>query len=218
MNIFKSIVLLFLSVQEKNLLKKINKQVSKNKKTHFANGCYLSFDSIAETQQSQMEDELELIIKTCNHNPIEILEYIAKHNTKIYDLPSFLLKVIKLNTGFIYPQKGIKALYLGLITQKKIKFKTDAMFIINKNKIDDYLFMYHLYNWYTYRHGIQGIDADSQKLLNSYLNSNDDKLNKLNLNEMIRLKDAIKQDKNAIDFVLKLYTKFENAKGGKLRG
>jgi hypothetical protein len=216
MNLFKNIVLLFLSVQEKILLKKINKPLSKKQKKQFANGCYLSFDSITETQQSQMEDELGLIIKSCNYKPTEILDYIKKHNTKIHNLPAFLLKIINLNTGFIYPQKGLSALYIGLITQKEIKFKTDAMFIINKNKIDDYLFMYHLYNWYTYRHGIQGIDADSQRLLNLLLGSSDDKLKKLSLNEMSKLKDAIKQDKNAIDFVLKLYTKLEDAK--KLKG
>lgn len=210
MNLFKNIVLFILSVQEKILLKKLNKPLSKKNKTYFTNGCYLAFDSINESERLRMEDELGLILKACNYNSIEILEYIEKHNIKIYDLNSNLLKFIKLNSGFIYPQKGLRALYLALITQKRLKFKTDAMFIINKNNIDKYLFMYHFYNWYMYRQGIQGIDSESQFLLNKYLNSSEDSLKILKLDEMIQLKEAIKQDKCAIDFILKLCAKLDS--------
>ena len=50
-------------------------------------------------------------------------------------------------------------------------------------------------------------------LLNKYLyNSSDEEIAKLQLNEIYKLKDAIKQDKIAIDFVLKLCQKYESSK------
>ena len=211
MNIFKNIVLLFLSVQEKMLLKRLSKPLNKKNRA-YSNGCYLTLDSISEQERLRMEDELGLILKSCNYNPIEILEYIGKHNIKIYNLSSNWLKFAGLKTGFIYPQKGLRAFYLGLLTQKRIKFKTDEMFVVNKNNIDKYLFIYHFYNWYTYRQGIQGIDLESQKLLNKYLNSTDEAIKNLKLDEILRLKDAIKQDKCAIDFVLNLCAKFDSGK------
>lgn len=209
MNLFKNIVLFILSVQEYLLLKNLSRPLRKKNKAYYASGCYLAIDSIGASERLRMEDELALILKSCNYNPIEILDYIGKHNIEIYDLPSRLLKIINLNTGFIYPQKGLKALYLSIVIKKRFKFKTDAMFIINKSNIDKYLFMYHFYNWYMYKQGIQGIDVESQKLLNMYLNASDKALKNLKIDEMVLLKDAIKQDKCAIDFVLNLCAKLD---------
>ena len=87
------------------------------------------------------------------------------------------------------------------------------MFILTKGEINKYYFIYHLYNWYSFKHGIAGIDGELQVLLNKYLyNSSDEEINKLQLSDIYRLKDAIKQDKAAIEFVFKLCQNYEGAK------
>ena len=92
MNLLKNIVLFFLSIQEKMLLRNLNKSSGMKQKIHFVNGCYLSLDSINENEIQRMEEEMELILKSCNYNPVEIIEYIEKHNVGVYNLSMNLLK------------------------------------------------------------------------------------------------------------------------------
>ena len=218
MSLLKNIVLLFLSVQEKLLIKSLNKtlgakNLSKRKK-YFQHGCLLSLDSIAETEKQKMEEELGLILKTCNYTPEDVLEYIKKHNTNVFYIEkASSLNSIGENEGFIYPQKGCKALYLSFLTTKKISLKTDEMFILTKGEINKYYFIYHFYNWYSFKHGIEGLDSESQELLKKYLFApTEEDFSKLQLAEIYKLKDAIKQDKAAIEFVFKLCQQYEGAK------
>jgi len=217
MKLFNNIILTILSIQEKFLVNRLNKTIgiknfSKRKK-HFQGGCLLTLESLAELDKEKMEKELLLILKSSNYNPLEILEYIKKHNTEIYYISdSKLLYSIGENEGFIYPQKGFKALYLSFLIGK-FSFKTNDMFILTKGEINKYYFIYHFYNWYAFKNGIMGIDSDSQKLLNKYLyNENNEDFSKLQLADIYKLKDAIKQDKASIEFVFKLCQKYEGAR------
>ena len=216
MNSFKNIVLFVLSIQEKMLTSRLNKtldvkNISKQRK-YLNNGCFLSLDSIAESEKQKMEEELMLILKSANYEPAEVLKYIESHGTKVYCIiDEALLNYIKENIGFIYPQKGIKALYLSLITQKRFQLKTDEMFIFTNKQLDKYYFIYHLYNWYAYKHNIAGLDRESQELLKKYLYSDDDITN-LQLDDIFKLKNAIKQDKASIDFVVKICQQYDGAR------
>ena len=78
---------------------------------------------------------------------------------------------------------------------------------------ETYFDIYNFYNWYAYKHGIEGLDTDTQKLLNKFLsNPTNDDFSQLQLAEIYKLKDAIKQDKSAIEFVFKLCQRFEATK------
>lgn len=218
MSFYKNIILFVLSIQEKILTQSLNKtlgikNISKRKK-YFQDGCLLSLDSLADSEKNKMEEELELILKSCNYEPLEVLEYIKKHNTPVYYIESVKsLNSIGENEGFIYPQKGSKALYLSLLVNKKALIKTEPMFILTKGEINRYYFIYHFYNWYAFKHGINGIDTDSQVLLNKYLfSATEEDFNKIQLADIYKLKDAIKQDKSAIEFVFKLCQKYDGAK------
>lgn len=218
MNFFKNIVYFILSIQEKILMKKLDKTLgikneSKNK-NYFTRGCFLKLSSISNAEKQKMEDELSLILKSCNYEPTEILNHIKNKETGVYYIKnSKLLHSIGENEGFIYPAKGAKALYISLLTQKKFKFHTPGMFILTKGEINKYYFIYHFYNWYAFKHGVEGIDSESQELLNKYLfNNSDEEIAKLQLAEIYKLKDAIKQDKSAIEFVFKLCQNYEGTK------
>lgn len=218
MSFFKNIILFVLSVQEKILTKNLErtigaKSLSKRKK-YFQAGCLLSLDSLADGEKQKMEEELALILKSSNYNPKDILKYIETHETKVFYINSSKsLYSIGENEGFIYPQKGSKALYLSLLTQKKFALRTNEMFVLTNGEINQYYFIYHFYNWYAFKHGIAGLDTESQELLKKYLfNDNEKEFSKLQLADIYKLKDAIKQDKAAIEFVFKLCQQYEGAK------
>ena len=215
MKFLQNIFLLILSIQEKILTKKLNRTLGARaltiRKKHFQEGCLLTLDSVAESEKNKMEEELMLILKSSNYNPKEVLEYIKKHNTNVYFINNEKsLKTVGENFGFIYPQKGLKALYISLLTQKRFSIKTNAMFILGNGNINTYFFIYHFYNWYTFKHGIFGIDREARDLLEKFLlNSSDDNISRLQLADIYKLKEAIKQDKSAIEFVVKLCQKYE---------
>lgn len=214
----KNIILFILSVQEKLLMKSLNKTLSiKNtsrRKKYFQDGCLLSLDSLAESEKQKIEEEILLILKSYNYNPNEVLDYIKNHDTGVFYIDnSKYLHSIGMNEGFIYPYKGFKALYLSLLVNKKFALKTKEMFILPKGELNKYYFIYHFYNWYAFRHNIEGLDAESQELLNKYLfNPTEEDFSHLQLADIYKLKDAIRQDKAAIDFVIKLCQKCESSK------
>ena len=218
MSFIKNIIYFVLSIQEKMLVRNLSKtlgvKTTSKRKNHYSSGCFLSLETLAESDKQKMEEELELILKSANYNPVEVLKYINIHGTNIYYVENAKsLHSIGENEGFIYPQKGFKALYLSLLVNRKISLKTDEMFVLAKGEINKYYFIYHFYNWYAYKHNIVGIDAKTQSLLTKYLyNSSEEEINKLQLADIFKLKDAIKQDKAAIDFVLKLCQKYESSK------
>ena len=96
---------------------------------------------------------------------------------------------------------------------KKFHFNTKELFVLPKGEVNKYYFVYHFYNWYAFKHGILGVDAESFDLLNKFLyNSKDEDINSLQLADIYKIKDAIKQDKAAIDFVIKLCQQLETSK------
>ncbi|MCQ2743975.1 MAG: hypothetical protein MJ230_04160 [bacterium] len=218
MNIIKDIIYYIFSLQENLLKAKLNKtlgakNLSKRKK-FFQNGCTLTLDSLAEDEKNKMEEELYNLLKQTNYEPKKLLEYIKSQGTSVYYIKDAKqIYSIGENEGFIYPQKGGKALYISLLTGNGFKLKTNEMFVLSKGEINKFYFIYHFYNWYAFKHGVFGVDSDSIVLLNRYLfNASDEDINKLQLSDIYKLKDAIKQDKASIEFVFKLCRDLEGAK------
>ena len=216
MQLVKNIMFGILSLQEKflkhRLAKTISAKNSSKRKRHFSNGCVLDLNSLAESEKLKLEEEINLILKKYEYNPEKLLEYIKK-STKVFYLEnaSEILNPIGENEGFIYPGKGSKALYLSLAITKKFALKTDEMFVLSKGKINKYYFIYNFYNWYAFKHNISGIDNKSRELLKKFLFTNSD-TRSLQLEDIYKLKDAIRQDKASIEFVIKLCRNYDGAK------
>lgn len=217
MKLFNNILYKILSVQEKILRHRLSKTIgaknSSKRKRHYSNGCLLDLSSLADTEKQKLEEELTLILQKNEYDPEKILEYIKKQGTSVYLLQkaSKILNPIGENEGFIYPAKGSKALYISLSINKKFALKTDEMFVLSKGGINKYYFIYHLYNWYAFKHNIAGMDSSSQELLKKYLFTDAD-TKTLQLEDIYKLKDAIKQDKASIEFVIKLCRNYDGAK------
>ena len=217
MQLIKNIIYCVLSIQEKFLRMRLQKTIgvkntSKHKK-HYSNGCMLDLSTLAEKEKEQLEQEITNILKSNDFEPIKLLEYIKNNGTKVKFLQnaSKFLTQISENEGFIYPSKGPKALYLSLLLNEGIKLKTDEIFILSPGEINKYYFLYHFYNWYAFKHGISGIDSESWELLKKYLYSDSD-TKELQLSEIYKLKDAVRQDREAIEFVIKLCRNYDGAK------
>lgn len=217
MKLINNIIYKILSVQEKFLMKRLSKTVGiKNKskrKRSYGDGVLVDFNSLAEVEKQKLEEELTLILTKYEFNPEKILDFIQSQGTKVVYLKEAykLLNPIKENEGFIYPAKGTKALYLSLGVFKRVSFKTEEMFVLSKGEINKYYFIYHLYNWFAFKHNIDGMDCESQALLKKFLFNNEGVEN-LQLEDIYKLKDAIKQDKASIEFVIKLCRNYEGAK------
>ena len=150
MRVFKDLLYFILSLQEKFLTAKLNRTIGiKNKskrKNFYINGCSLTLDSMATSDKDKMEQEISLILKTYNYEPKFLLEYIQNQGTDVFYIDNANdLYSIGENEGFIYPQKGCKAIYLSLLTEKKLKLKTDAEFIVSKGEINKFYFIYYHY-------------------------------------------------------------------------
>ena len=217
MQLLKDIIYGILSIQEKFLRLRLSKTIgiknNSKRKQHFSNGCTIDLNSIADIEKQQLEDELTNILKTYDYEPVKILEYVKKQGTEVKFIKDAkkLLNPIGENEGFIYPSRGSKALYLSLAVYGAFKFKTKEMFILSEGEINKYYFIYHLYNWFAYKHNIAGMDIESQELLKKYLFTSAD-TKELQLAEIFKLKDAIQEDKASIEFVIKLCRNYDGAK------
>lgn len=217
MQFVKNIIYSILSLQEKFLRYKLSgtigvKQNSKRKK-HFSDGCTLDLNTLADKELEQLEGEITNILKTYDYEPEKLLQYIENQGTKVFRLnnSSNILHPLGESEGFILPAKGFKALYFALSLNLGFKLKTDEMFVLSKKEINKYYFIYHFYNWYALKNGIAGLDRESRELLQKFLFSDAD-TNNLQLSEIYKLKDAIKQDKVAIEFVIKLCRNYDGTK------
>lgn len=217
MKLIKKTLYKILELQEKVLRHRLSKTIGvKNlskKKRHFQEGCTLDLNSLADNEKQQLEQELTNILKRYDYEPEQILEFIKSQGieVKYINNASKLLNPIGENEGFIYPAKGLKALYISLAINKKFALKTKEMFVLSKGEINKYYFIYHLYNLYAFKKGISGMDFESQELLKKYLLTDAD-TKELQLADIYKLKDAIKQDKAAIEFVVKLCRNYDGAK------
>lgn len=217
MQLIKNIVYSILQLQEKflkyRLAKTIGVKNNSKKKRHYFKGCMVDLSTLAETEKQKLEEEMLLILKKCDYSPIEILKYIENQGTKVIyaENAAKILNPIGENEGFIYPSKGAKALYLGASLMQKFALNTPAMFVLPKGTINKYYFMYHFYNWYAFKNNIAGLDSESQELLKKYLFETSD-TKSLQLADIYKLKDAIRQDKAAIEFVIKLCRNYDGTK------
>lgn len=217
MQLIKNIIYNLLSLQEKYLERKLSKTIgAKNfskRKRHFSQGVMLDLASLAEEEKNKFEEEISSLLKDYDYNPDKLLEYIQSQGTPVYRLKNSkeFLALIKETEGFVLPAKGLKAFYISFGTVSKPSFETKECFIIPFGNLNKYYFIYHFYNWFAFKHNIAGMNADSRTLLNKFLFETADTSN-LHLDDIYKLKDAIKQDKASIEFVVKLCRNFEGAK------
>ena len=205
----KGIISFISKIVKKRKIEKLKKKLTPSKKYTLEN---ISLDN---AQNKSFEDKVEKILQKNLKQPQKLLDFINGAKTPCYKIANAnnLLSKIGEQTGFILPQKGLKALYLNLFLNKKIGFSISEIFVVEKTKCDMYSFSYEFYRWYCYKMKAKGFDLDTQKKYkNIFQLTQSAKIDTLSFDEIIELKEAIKKDIDAINFVKKMAMKNQQSK------
>lgn len=217
--IFKNIVYVLLALQEKfirrkneNRIKKLQKSTSK---TVLTGGCSLNLTAKTEENKVKLEKNITSILKKYDNMPEKILLYIEKNGTPVIRNKNAerILDIIREEQGYIRELSGIKAFVLNLFLNKKLSFKTEAMFLLNEGEVDKYAMIHQFYKWYAMKINMPGFDSTSQENFRKYI---DEKSylqpDNLDIDDIIGLKEAIARDVDAITFVENIAQKTDGSK------
>lgn len=207
-------------LKHKKRMEKLNKKILSgsvcNEKIHTITGATLSIKKQDNSEKANKE-KIEKIVQQYLNNPKKIFEYIKGAKTPVVIDKRAKNKLAFINEfeGLIYPQKGFKALYLNLIFNNKLSFKTNEMFIMSSYDVNIYALIYQFYNWYCFKMKLSGYEAKTQeKFKHVFEFCETEKINELDFDEILNLKSAIKRDVEAIDFVKKVVSDVVMSKKG----
>ena len=203
----------------KKRMEKLNKKILSGnvcgQKHHVVAGATLAISNEAVVKDKANQEKIEKIIEQYIDEPEKLFNYIKGAKTEVH-LSKFAPKILaKINEqeGFILPQKGLKALYLNLLLNKKFSFSTNEMFVLRSLDVNLTVFIYQFYKWYCYKMNLSGYESEVQEQFKKVFEiCETNQIDKLTYEEVLNLKSAIKRDIEAIDFVKKIVQKFSMAK------
>lgn len=199
-NIFSELKYFLLYLKEKERQKKFQKHTkstfkNKTSKQVLGSAADLTINSTTLKIIDDVKENVSAIVKQTNCDPEKLLEYIRLAKTPVYriDNADKYLNYIKEEEGLICEKQGLEAIFLSLLTNQGLKFKTEPMFVLRNGIIDKFYMLHHFFRWYSLKSDLPGFEADTQKLFKIFLmnNSTDNLMKSLSLEEIISLKEAI---------------------------
>ncbi len=214
LNIFKELNLKYSKFKYRKYLNNTNR--SRNVKSIVGENYSVRFSCVFEDRKKEVEKKVENIVNKFKRNPYKLINYVEKHGTKIYRISSAdkILALINETEGFITPKKGLKALYLNFILNKKISFSFKECFVMRNLPLDPYYTIHQFYTWYGFKSGFAGYEYKAQEKFNQVMNAKNkkEKINNLSISDILAVKEAIHRDVEAIDFVIKIAKNNDGAK------
>lgn len=226
LKILRSILNFILDFQGKNAAKKLKQfkpddlvenGVKNNSKTlcyqNSTSKTYLSATesltiSAKSTENNQKTDKkIREIVKKNVKTPEKLLEYVEKSGTKVYKIKfaNKILKLINEPEGFILPLKGFRALFLNLILEQKFSFFTDEMFVLRDCPVNIYMMSHQFHKWYGFKMRLCGFEKRAVELFREVeAFGTVQNIDKLTYSDIMALKEALRRDIEAIDFVVSL--------------
>ena len=199
----------------KELKKKFLSSKTHSQKHYMTSCATLAIKADFENEKQINQEKIEKIVQMYMNEPKKLFDYIKGASTPVIvnKYANKLLAFVNMDEGFILPQKGLRALYLNLIFNKNISFKTKEMFIISTYKVDIYALIYQFYNWYYYKVNPSKYNYEIQeKFRHIFELAETSKINTLSYEEILGLKTEINRDIEAINFVRELAVKNSMAK------
>lgn len=207
-NVFKNIKYFFLSIKEKWLLENLKsstKRSYQNKTSKKVIGKAADLELNSETLKliEKAKENVTAIAKQTKCDPEALLDYVKAAKTKVYRVAyaDKFLNLIKEEEGLIYEKKGIEALYISLITEKKFSLSTEPLFLMREGIIDKYYLLHHFYRWYSLKLDLPGFDFETQRKFKASLFKRLP-ITKLSIEDIYSIKEAVARDQEASDFVL----------------
>jgi len=208
-----------LDLQQKNHEQKVARTLHSYtngmSKTHISATETIMLNAKSNKLIEETKKTVKQIVKKNIKTPEKLIEYIQLSGTKVVKIKKAdeLLKFIKEEEGFITPKTGFEALYLNFVFNKKIALKSPEMFILRDLPLNIYALSHQFYKWYAYKTNLPGFDYETQeKFKNVFEYSDPNNVAKLSYQEIMGLKEAIRRDSEAIDFVLELSREQEASK------
>jgi len=184
---------------------------SGNSRTYLTSNVTLQINSKTKSEVENINKEAKALLKQFINDPEGLIKFIESKGTKVVRAPYIekILALIGENEGFIYPLKGINALFLSIMvnillpTKIGIGFKTPPLFVTKDVPLNVYLFCHQFHHWFGYIKGLSGYEertlSNFKNIWNSDSTGND--ISRLSINEVMSLKEAIARDIEAIKFV-----------------
>ena len=176
----------------------------------------VKFDCIFEDKKKEVQKKVETLVKKAKNNPYRLIAYIEKHKTPVYknQYANKILALINETEGFITPKKGLKALYLNLIFNKNFSFEFRECFIMRNGELDPYYAIHQFYSWYAFKSGFAGYEYEAQEKFKSiaYSKNSAEKMKNLSISDILSVKEALRRDVEALDFVINLAKNTDGAK------
>lgn len=205
-----------------------NKKNSKKAINKFGNKTIMSatetlqIKAKANLEAQKTEQMAKNIFKKYAKDPNKLLNFIEEKGTKVIRMGNAdkVLGLINEAEGFITPIQGVKALFLtlaiNLFSKEKmpIGFQTPAMFVLRNMNVNVYSMAHQFYHWLSYIKKLPGYEQETiDNFKNIWkLDNNPTEIQKLSIEEIIDLKNAIERDIQAIDFVRNLAKEYEGSK------
>ncbi len=184
----------------------------KNNKTFLTANETLELNSKNKQANFGIRNQAKMIIKQYKGDPEKILNYIKSQGTPVIKAKyaEKALTFLREDEGFIYPQKGLRALILSTAinvlssdSQIKIGFKTPEMFFMRNNPANFYFLAHQFYHWMSFKNSLDNFDENAlynfKNIASSDLSDSD--INNMSVTQILSMKDAIARDVEAIEFV-----------------
>ena len=213
-NFYKKLHLKFLKLKYRKYLKTSHN--SSGVKNIVGNDFSIRFDCAFEDKKKEVEKKVETLVKKAKNNPYRLIAYIEKHGTPVYKIKNAdkILSVINETEGFITPKRGLKAIYLNAVINKKLSTRFEECFIMRNLSLDPYYTIHQFYSWYAFKSGFAGYEFEAQEKLKKLFCSKNrcETINNFGISDILEVKEAINRDKEALDFVIRLATNTDGAK------
>jgi hypothetical protein len=174
----------------------------------------LCFNSDVKLNADNISKTAKQIMKRYINSPDELLNFIESKKTKVIRAKHIdkLRVLIGEYDSFVLPLKGLKALFLiigiNLLSKNKMKLalSTPAMFLLSDKPVNIYLIAHQLHHWLAYLKGMPGYEEQTSRNFKNIWNHDfsSNEINRLSIQEILALKDAIARDMEAINFVKEL--------------
>lgn len=224
-NFIQKFIYFFLEAQAKLLGKKLNRnskmvyRTTTGKRT-FGYSESLELNSMTDKNKIKLENDVRTILKKYENDPTKLLNFIQRSGTKVYKIPfaDKILKLINFEEGFISAAEGFKGLYLNVLIpilageKAVLSSKAEPMFVLRNTPLDSYRLIQQFHKWYAMKLNLPGFDAESQNNFQRFLDSNDEDIKSLSVEEILGLKEAIARDVEAINFIVDLAKSTSGAK------
>jgi len=191
---------------------------SSKSKTFLTANDTLQLNSGVKSSVENIGKIAKTIIKQCINNPEDLLKFIESRNTKVIRAKHIekVLRLIGEHDSFILPLNGLKALVLiigiNLLSKTKMKLamNTPAMFVLEDTPVNIYLIAHQFHHWMAYTEKMPGYEENTVNNFKNIWNHNysNEDVNKMSVQEILAVKDAIARDLEAINFVKEITNEY----------